>query len=145
MSSATKARVVRKRAKRNEAVPNCAIALACDRFFRSRGIPTAQRENFNKSNTTENQEPNPWSRSKSWDRKTSGSGSNTAAVPGETERGCITSWTDKYVRVVYRSDNQWRRFQDFTGCATNPCATNPSDLTFLLNQVEKDRLETRDR
>jgi len=59
---------------------------------------------------------------------------------GETERGRITSWTDKYVRVVYRCDNQWQRFQDFTGCATDP-----SDLTFLLNQAEKDRLETRDR
>ena len=39
---------------------------------------------------------------------------------GETERGRITSWTDKYVRVVYRCDNQWRRFQDFTGCANDP-------------------------
>jgi hypothetical protein len=39
---------------------------------------------------------------------------------GETERGRITSWTDKYVRVVYKCDNQWQRFQDFTGCATDP-------------------------
>src|SRR5260221_907778 len=26
---------------------------------------------------------------------------------GESESGRITSWTDKYVRVVYRCDNQW--------------------------------------
>src|SRR5260221_12882301 len=26
---------------------------------------------------------------------------------GESERGRITSWTDKYVRVVYRCDTQW--------------------------------------
>ncbi len=45
---------------------------------------------------------------------------------GETERGRIKSWTDKYVYVVYKCDNQWQRFQDFTGCATDP-----SDLTFL--------------
>jgi hypothetical protein len=62
------------------------------------------------------------------------------AGTGQTERGRIKSWTDKYVRVVYKCDNQWLRFQDFTGCATDPC-----DLTFLLNQAEKDRLETRDR
>jgi hypothetical protein len=30
---------------------------------------------------------------------------------GETERGRIKSWTDTYVRVVYRCDNQWQRFQ----------------------------------
>lgn len=62
------------------------------------------------------------------------------AVTGETERDRIKNWTDKYVRVVYNCDSQWQRFQDFTGCATDP-----SDLTFLLNQAEKDRLETRDR
>ncbi len=60
MPSADKSRVLRKRAKRYDgSLYACTIALACDRFFRSRGIPTTQRENFNKSNTTENQEPNP--------------------------------------------------------------------------------------
>jgi hypothetical protein len=44
MPSATKAKVLRKRAKRYEVVHNCAITAACDRFFRSRGM-TAQREN----------------------------------------------------------------------------------------------------
>ena len=53
MPSAHKSRVLRKRAKRNETVYNYAIALACDRFFRSRGIPAGMRENFNKGNTTE--------------------------------------------------------------------------------------------
>jgi hypothetical protein len=54
MPSASKSRILRKRANRNE-VPlhACSVALACDRFFRSRGIPTAQRENFNKGNPTE--------------------------------------------------------------------------------------------
>jgi len=58
MPSATKAKVLRKRAKRYEVVRNCAITAACDRFFRSRGM-TAQRENFNRRNTTEDQKPNP--------------------------------------------------------------------------------------
>jgi hypothetical protein len=53
MASAHKARVVRRQAKRYEVVPNCAITLACDRFFRSRGLPTGMRENFNKGNPTE--------------------------------------------------------------------------------------------
>ena len=52
MPSAHKSRVLRKRATRNETVYNCAIALACDRWLRARGL-TAQKENFNKSNTTE--------------------------------------------------------------------------------------------
>jgi hypothetical protein len=52
MASADKSKVLRKRAKRNETVYNCAIALACDRWLRARGL-TAQKENFNKSNTTE--------------------------------------------------------------------------------------------
>ncbi len=52
MASADKAKVVRRRAKRYDVVHNCAITAACDRWLRSRGL-TAQRENFNKSNTTE--------------------------------------------------------------------------------------------
>jgi len=59
MPSASKSRVLRKRAKRYEVVHNCAIAAACDRFFRLRGLPRGMRDNFNKSTTTENQEPNP--------------------------------------------------------------------------------------
>jgi hypothetical protein len=52
MASADKSKVLRRRAKRNETVYNCAIALACDKFLKTRGM-TAQRENFNKSNPTE--------------------------------------------------------------------------------------------
>jgi hypothetical protein len=56
MPSADKSRVLRKRAKRYDGFLHaCSIALACDRFFRSRGIPTAQRENFNRWNPTEEQ------------------------------------------------------------------------------------------
>jgi|ERR1700724_3133636 hypothetical protein len=50
MPSAHKSRVLRKRAKRNETVYNYAIALACDKFLKTRGM-TAQRENFNRWNT----------------------------------------------------------------------------------------------
>jgi hypothetical protein len=52
MASADKAKVVRRRAKRYEVVHNCAIAAACDRFLKGRGM-TAQRENFNRWNPTE--------------------------------------------------------------------------------------------
>jgi bifunctional non-homologous end joining protein LigD len=60
MPSAAKTRVLRKRAKRHDGhLYACTIALACDRFFRSRGIPTAQRAGFNPWNATENQETEP--------------------------------------------------------------------------------------
>lgn len=39
---------------------------------------------------------------------------------GEKERGKIKSWNDRYIFVVYKCNNEWQRFQDFTGCATNP-------------------------
>jgi hypothetical protein len=58
MASADKSKVLRKRAKRNQTIYNRAIALACDKFLKTRGM-TAQRENFNRSFTTENQEPKP--------------------------------------------------------------------------------------
>jgi hypothetical protein len=41
------------------------------------------------------------------------------------EKGRIKSWNDKFIFVVYKCDAQWDRFQDFTGCATNP-----ADLRF---------------
>ncbi len=54
MPSASKSRVLRKRAKRYDgSLHACTIALACDRFFRSRGIPTAQRADFDRPNKTE--------------------------------------------------------------------------------------------
>jgi hypothetical protein len=36
------------------------------------------------------------------------------------EKGRIKSWNDEFIFVVYKCDCQWDRFQDFTGCATNP-------------------------
>ena len=39
---------------------------------------------------------------------------------GEKEKGKIKSWNDKYIFVVYRCDNQWDRFQDFTAASTLP-------------------------
>jgi len=36
------------------------------------------------------------------------------------ERGKIKSWNDKYIFVVYKCNNEWDRFQDFTASATNP-------------------------
>jgi major membrane immunogen (membrane-anchored lipoprotein) len=36
------------------------------------------------------------------------------------EKGRIKSWNAEYIFVVYKCDGQWDRFQDFTGCATNP-------------------------
>ena len=38
----------------------------------------------------------------------------------ENEKGRIKSWNDKFIFVVYKCDNQWHRFQDFTGCSTDP-------------------------
>ena len=39
---------------------------------------------------------------------------------GKKEKGRIKSWNDKYIFVVYKCANQWNRFDDFTGCSTNP-------------------------
>jgi len=45
---------------------------------------------------------------------------------GDSEKGRIKSFNDKFVFVVYKCDFQWDRFQDFTGCATDP-----EDLEFI--------------
>jgi putative NIF3 family GTP cyclohydrolase 1 type 2 len=47
-------------------------------------------------------------------------------LPIETETGRVKSWNDTYIFVVYKCDQQWERFQDFTGAATDP-----QDLKFL--------------
>ncbi len=39
---------------------------------------------------------------------------------GKPEKGRIKSWNDNWIFVVYHCDNQWDRFQDYTGCATRP-------------------------
>ena len=41
------------------------------------------------------------------------------------EKGKIKSWNDKFIFVVYKCDNNWDKFQDYTGCSTTP-----QDLTF---------------
>lgn len=42
------------------------------------------------------------------------------------DKGRIKSWNDHFIFVVYHCDNNWSRFQDYTGCATNP-----DDLEFI--------------
>lgn len=44
----------------------------------------------------------------------------------EREKGRIKSWNEKFIFVVYKCDNQWNRFQDFTGQSTKP-----EDLYFI--------------
>lgn len=48
---------------------------------------------------------------------------------GELEKGKIKSWNDNFIFVVYKCDNQWDRFQDYTGCATSP-----DDLEFIYKR-----------
>lgn len=43
---------------------------------------------------------------------------------GEVERGRIKSWNEENIFVVYKCNNEWHRFDDFTGVATDP-----NDLT----------------
>jgi len=38
----------------------------------------------------------------------------------ENEKGRIKSWNEKFIFVVYKCDNQWNRFQDFSAQATRP-------------------------
>jgi hypothetical protein len=42
------------------------------------------------------------------------------------EIGRIKSWSNEVVWVVYKCNNEWSRFQDFTGQATDP-----EDLNFI--------------
>ena len=42
------------------------------------------------------------------------------APHGEIQKGRIKSWNDIFVFVVYNCDNNWDKFQDYTGCATKP-------------------------
>ena len=39
---------------------------------------------------------------------------------GEKEKGKIKSWNNKFIFVVYKCNNEWDRFQSFTGQATLP-------------------------
>lgn len=39
---------------------------------------------------------------------------------GKKEKGRLKSWNDEFIFVVYKCDGQWKRFQNYTGNATNP-------------------------
>jgi len=54
---------------------------------------------------------------------------------GEIEKGRIKSWNSNFIFVVYRCNNEWNRFQDFTGNATNP-----EDLVFIGEKVKRNCL-----
>jgi len=45
---------------------------------------------------------------------------------GEKEKGRLKSWNDKTVFVVFKCENKWHRYKDYTGCGTNP-----EDLEFM--------------
>lgn len=47
---------------------------------------------------------------------------------GEKERGRIKSWNDSFIFVVYKCNEEWLRYRDFTGVATSP-----QDLTFVCH------------
>ena len=42
------------------------------------------------------------------------------APHGTKENGIIKSVSGRNVFVVYNCDDQWDKFMDYTGCATNP-------------------------
>ena len=44
--------------------------------------------------------------------------------------GRIKSWNDKFVFVVYKCDNRWDRYEEYTGIATNP-----EELEFLEDKL----------
>jgi len=44
----------------------------------------------------------------------------------EPEMGRIKSWNDTFIFVVYKCDNKWVDFKNYTGCATSP-----EDLSFV--------------
>lgn len=55
---------------------------------------------------------------------------------GKGDEGRIKSWNDKFVFVVYKRSlqwdkQQWEKFQDYTGCATDP-----EQLHFMCKEEE---------
>lgn len=45
-------------------------------------------------------------------------------VYGQPEIGRIKSWNEHYVFVVFKCDNNWSEFENYTGCACSPeCLT----------------------
>jgi len=54
------------------------------------------------------------------------------------EKGRIKSWNDKFIFVVYRCNNDWNNFKNYTGAAT--C---PEDLEWIKSNLEeRDKDET---
>lgn len=58
---------------------------------------------------------------------------------GEIETGKIKSRNDRAVFVVYRCNNEWNRFSEFTAAATDP-----SDLTFRKTMILSHRTNAAD-
>ena len=52
---------------------------------------------------------------------------------GKKELGKIKSWNKYFIFVVYTCDNQWDRYQEFTGASTRP-----EDLTFQADPENYD-------
>ena len=46
----------------------------------------------------------------------------------DSELGRIKSWNDIYVFVVYKCNNNWDDFKNYTGCSTDP-----KELTFKVD------------
>lgn len=44
----------------------------------------------------------------------------TSSGGDKVEEGKIKSWNDTNIFVVYHCNDEWDRFQDFTGAATHP-------------------------
>lgn len=55
-----------------------------------------------------------------------------SGVAGEREDGRLKSWNDRFIFVVYKCNNEWHRFQEFTGVATNP-----ENLEFIDSKVSQ--------
>jgi len=51
---------------------------------------------------------------------------------GEEAFGRIKSWGDIFIFVVYKCNNEWDRFKDFT-----PSPTNPKCLEFIENNIKE--------
>ena len=53
----------------------------------------------------------------------------------EKELGRLKSWSKFFIFVVYKCNQEWDRFQDYTGCATKP-----EDLRFtILDEVNDEK------
>jgi len=46
-------------------------------------------------------------------------------------KGKIKSWNEYNIFVVYKCNNEWDKYQDYTGCSTSP-----KDLRFMEDKIE---------